>query len=79
MGTEIAWEFMRDLGLFIFAAGGALFALGFSRTLLRELGATNVTLITTIGDAMMLAGACPARRDHVMMRQTLAFSSGSMS
>jgi hypothetical protein len=28
--------------------------------LFRELGATNVTLITTIGDAMMLAGACLA-------------------
>ena len=56
MGTEVSWEFMRDLGLIIFAAGGALVALGFSRTLFRELGATNVTLITTIGDAMMLAG-----------------------
>ena len=48
------------LGLIIFAAGGVLVALGFSRTLLRELGATNVTLITTIGDVMMLAGACLA-------------------
>ena len=60
MGTEVSWEFMRDLGLIIFAAGGALVALGFSRTLFRELGATNVTLITTIGDVMMLAGACLA-------------------
>jgi hypothetical protein len=58
-GTEIFSQFMRDLGLIIFVAGGALVALGFSRTLLRELGA-HVTLITTIGDAMMLAGACLA-------------------
>ena len=61
-GGETSWEFMRDLGLVVFAAGGALVAFGFSfsRILLRELGPPNVTLMTTIGDAMMLAGACLA-------------------
>ena len=60
--SEISWEFMRDLGLVLFAAGGALVAFGFSfsRILLRELGPPNVALMTTIGDAMMLAGACLA-------------------
>ena len=60
-GAEIiSWEFMRGFGLVVFAAGGALVAFGFSfsRILLRELGLGNVTLMTTIGDAMMLAGAC---------------------
>jgi hypothetical protein len=61
-GSEIPWEFMRDLGLVIFAVGCALvvFRFSFSRILLRELGPPNVTLMTTIGDAMMLAGACLA-------------------
>jgi hypothetical protein len=62
-GAEIiSWEFMRGLGLVVFAAGGALVAFGFSfsRILLRELGLPNVTLMTSIGDAMMLAGACLA-------------------
>ena len=61
-GTELSWEFMRDLGLVVFAAGGALvaFAFSFSQILLRELGLPNVALMTTIGDAMMLAGACLA-------------------
>lgn len=61
-GTEFSWEFMRDLGLVVFGAGGALITFGFSfsRILLRELGPPNVTLMTTIGDAMMLAGACLA-------------------
>ncbi len=56
----ISWEFMRDLGLVVFAAGGALVAFGFSfsRILLREFSPPNVTLMTAIGDAMMLAGAC---------------------
>ena len=60
-GTELSWEFMRDLGLVVFAAGGALvaFRFSFSRILLRELGPPNVALMTT-GDAMMLAGACLA-------------------
>ena len=58
-GSEISWEFMRNLGLVVFAAGGALvtLAFSFSRILLRELGPPNVALMTTIGDAMMLAGA----------------------
>ena len=61
-GTELSWEFMRDLGLVVFGVGGALVAFGFSfsRILLRELGAPNVALMTTIGDAMMLTGACLA-------------------
>ena len=60
--SEISWEFMRDLGLGVFAVGSALVAFGFSfsRILLRELGPPNVTLMTTVGDAMMLAGACLA-------------------
>jgi hypothetical protein len=61
-GTELSWEFMRDLGMVVFAGGGALVAFGFScnRILLRELGPPNVKLMTAIGDAMMLAGACLA-------------------
>ena len=61
-GAEISWEFVRDLGLVVFAVGAALVAFGFSfnRILLRELGPPNVTLMTAIGDAMMLAGACLA-------------------
>jgi len=55
----MSWEFMRDLGLVIFAAG-ALVAFGLSRILYRQLGSANVALIATIGDAMMLAGACLA-------------------
>jgi hypothetical protein len=57
--TALSWEFMRDLGLVVFGVGGALVAFGFSfsRILLRELGPPNVTLMTTIGDTMMLAGA----------------------
>jgi hypothetical protein len=57
--AELSWEFMRDLGLVVFSVGGALVAFGFSfsRILLRELGPPNVTLMTTIVDAMMLAGA----------------------
>lgn len=55
----MSWEFMRDLGLLIFAAG-ALVAFGFSRILHRQLGTANVALMAIIGDAMMLAGACLA-------------------
>ena len=60
--TELSWEFMRDLGLVVFGVGGALVAFGFSfsRILVRELGPPNVTLMTTIGDAMMLAGGVPS-------------------
>jgi hypothetical protein len=52
----MSWEFMRDLGLVVFAAG-ALVAFGLSRILHRQLGTANVALMATIGDAMMLAGA----------------------
>ena len=55
----MSWEFMRDLGLVIFAAG-ALVAFGLSRILYRQLGSANVAWMATIGDAMMLAGACLA-------------------
>lgn len=55
----MSWEFMRDLGLVIFAAG-ALVAFGLSRILYRQLGSANVALMATIGNAMMLAGACLA-------------------
>ena len=53
------WEFMRDLGLITFATG-VLVAFGLSRILHRQLGSPNVMLMATIGDAMMLAGACLA-------------------
>jgi len=55
----MSWEFMRDLGLVIFAAG-ALVAFGLSRILHRQLGTASVALMATIDDAMMLAGACLA-------------------
>jgi hypothetical protein len=55
----MSWEFMRDLGLVIFAAG-ALVAFGLSRILYRQLGSANIAMMATIGDAMMLAGACLA-------------------
>lgn len=53
----MAWEQLRDLGLIVFAAG-ALVAFGLSRILHRRLERSNAALVTTIGDAMMLAGAC---------------------
>ena len=59
-GAGISWEFMRDLGLVIFVVGIVLVVSRFTRIFLRELGAANVTLMATIGDAMMLAGACLA-------------------
>jgi hypothetical protein len=52
-------EFLRDLGLIIFATG-ALVVFGLRRILHRHLGFPNAALIATIGDAMMLAGACLA-------------------
>ena len=60
--TELRGNSCEILDWLFFAAGGALVAFGFSfsRILLRELGPPNVTLMTTIGDAMMLAGACLA-------------------
>jgi predicted transporter len=62
VGTELSWEFMRDLGLVVFGVGVAFVAFGFSfsRIASRAGSAPNVTLMTTIGDAMMLAGACLA-------------------
>jgi hypothetical protein len=45
----MSWEFMRDLGLVILAAG-ALVTFGLSRILYRQLGSANVALMATIGD-----------------------------
>jgi len=55
----MSWEFLRDLGLVIFGAG-AIVAFGLSRILLRQLGLANAAFMATIGDAMMLGGACLA-------------------
>jgi hypothetical protein len=55
----MTWEMLRDLGLVLFAAG-AIAAFLLSRVLQRQLGTANVALIATIGDAMMLEGACLA-------------------
>ena len=51
-------EFLRDLGLIIFATG-ALVVFGLRR-ILHPQGFPTAALIATIGDAMMLAGACLA-------------------
>ncbi len=59
MELKMSWEFLRDLGLVVFFFG-VVFAFGLSRILYRLLGPTNAALMTTIGDAMMLAGACLA-------------------
>ena len=55
----MGWQILRDIGLVIFAIG-TLVAFGLSRILQRQLSAANVALMATIGDAMMLAGACLA-------------------
>jgi hypothetical protein len=49
------WEFMRDIGLIVFAVG--IFAFGLSKIPRRYLDFPNTALVATIGDAMMLAGA----------------------
>jgi hypothetical protein len=59
MELRMSWESLRDLGLITFASG-ALVAFGLSRILHRQLGSANVALMATVGDAMMLAGACRA-------------------
>jgi hypothetical protein len=59
MELRMSWESLRDLGLITFASG-ALVAFGLSRILHRQLGSANVALMATVGDAMMLAGACLA-------------------
>jgi hypothetical protein len=51
----MSWEFMRDIGLVIFAAG--ITAFGLSKISRRYLDFSNAALVATIGDAMMLAGA----------------------
>jgi hypothetical protein len=53
------WEFMRDLGLDIFAAG-ALVTFGIIRIAHLHLDRASVALMATIGDTMMLGGACLA-------------------
>jgi uncharacterized membrane-anchored protein len=55
----MSWETMRDLGLITFATG-ALAAFGLTRILHRQLDCAKVALMATIGDAMMLFGACLA-------------------
>ena len=55
----MSWEYMRDIGLIMFVSG-ALVAFGLSRILHRQLGSAKVALMATIGDAMMLFGACLA-------------------
>jgi len=55
----MSWETLRDLGLIAFVTG-ALVTFGLSRVFHRQLGAVNAALMSTIGDAMMLAGACLA-------------------
>ena len=51
----MSWEFMRDIGLVVFAVGIAAF--GLSKISYRHLRLPNAALVATIGDAMMLAGA----------------------
>jgi hypothetical protein len=51
----MSWEFMRDIGLVVFATGIAAF--GVSKISHRYLAFPNAALVATIGDAMMLAGA----------------------
>ena len=52
----MSWELMRDFGLVTFACG-ALVVFGLRRLLTGRLGSADVASISTIGDAMMLAGA----------------------
>lgn len=55
----MTWEVLRDLGLVMFAVG-AIAAFVLSRVLQRQLGTANVAIMATVGDAMMLVGACLA-------------------
>ena len=55
----MSWEFLRDVGLIIFATG-AVVVFGLTRILHGRLGSAEVPYMATIGDAMMLAGACLA-------------------
>ena len=50
--APMSWEFMRDIGLVIFAA--AIIAFGLSKISRRYLDFPNAALVATIGDAMML-------------------------
>lgn len=54
----MVWEFLRDIGLFVFAVGGLTFVA--SRIFHRYLSSADVALLGTIGDAAMLVGACLA-------------------
>jgi len=52
------WQGIRDTGLFMFACGGILFVLS---TIYRRIpNLPDLTLLRTIGDLMMLGGACLA-------------------
>jgi hypothetical protein len=57
----MSWAFTRDIGLMIFALGAVLF-FGWSRIRSRvpELQLLDPLWIRTIGDGMMLGGACLA-------------------
>ena len=55
----MSWEFLRDLGLGIFAAG-VLAGFVLSRIFHRYVGPANAAVMATTGDALMLAGACLA-------------------
>ena len=52
----MSWEFLRDIGLAIFASG-ALVVFVLSRMVTSRLGSKDAGFVAIIGDAMMLAGA----------------------
>lgn len=55
------WEFMRDAGLAFFACGAVLFfGLSRVRSQIPELQMLDPSWIRTIGDGLMLGGACLA-------------------
>ena len=57
----MSWELMLDIGLTIFAFGAvSFFALSKIRSPVPELQFLNPFWIRTIGDGMMLGGACLA-------------------
>jgi len=57
-GAKMLWQFMRDAGLCMFACGGILFVLGTIHRRIPNL--PDPTLLKSIGDLMMLGGACLA-------------------
>ena len=58
-GADMLWELVRDIGLFIFVFGGVVrFAV--TRIFHRRMDVADTRRMNTIGDGMMLAGACLA-------------------